>query len=235
MTDARAVVIATGGFQRPKVPPFARALSRRVHQLDALGYRNPAVLAKGRVVVVGDGATGRQIALENARSRAVTLATGRRRNFGPQRLFGQDTTRLALRTGLLAADKETLRGRVVRWLDQTPGLDLRARPLRRAGIDLAPRCIDAEGDRLVFADGSRRQADAVIWALGYRDETRWVDFEGAATPNVFLHDHGVSPVPGLYYVGREWQTSRASGLICGVSRDAEAITPRIKDYLAQTR
>lgn len=233
VTEARAVVIATGGFQLPRVPPFACALSPRVQQLDALTYRNPDALEQGHVVVVGDGATGRQIALEVARSRKFTLAMGRRRFFGSQGILGQDTTGLALRAGMLTAGRHTPVGRLVHWLDLTPGLHLRTGSLRRAGIDLVGRCIGAEGDRLVFSDGSYRHASAVIWALGYRDDTRWLDVEGAATPDGFLHRQGVAPVPGLYYVGREWQTSRASGLICGVSGDATFIAMRVKDYLEQ--
>jgi hypothetical protein len=34
-------------------------------------------------------------------------------------------------------------------------------------------------------------------------------------------------------VGREWQSCRASGLVCGVKRDATATAARVRDYLAQ--
>ena len=231
LINARAVVIATGGFQRPRRPSFARALSPGVQQLDPLSYSNPTALNKGHAIIVGDGATGRQIALEVAQSRRVTLATGRRRFFGPQRILGQDTTGLALRTGLLTADKRTPAGRLVRWLDLTPGLHLRLGSLRRGGIDIVPRCVGAEKDQLIFSDGSRRHADVVIWALGYRDDTRWVEIEGVATTDGFVHERGATAVPGLYHVGREWQASRASGLICGVTRDAENIAARVKKFL----
>lgn len=234
-TTAPAVVIATGGFQRPRRPPFACALSPGVQQLDPLSYRNPGALNKGHAIVIGDGATGRQIALEIAQSRQVTLALGRRRNYGPQRVFGKDTTGLALQAGLLTADKRTLAGRLVRWLDVTPGLHLRRAALRRVGIDLVPRCVGAQADQLTFSDGSRRHADVVIWALGYRDDTRWLDIEGATMADAFLHDRGVTPVPGLYHVGREWQVSRASGLICGVARDAANIAAQARTFLMQGR
>jgi putative flavoprotein involved in K+ transport len=233
VTNARAVVIATGGFQQPRRPSFACALSPGVQQFDPLSYSNPTALNKGHTIVVGDGATGRQIALEIAQSRKVTLATGRRRLFGPQRILGQDTTGLALRAGLLTADKRTPAGRLVRWLDLTPGLHLRLGSLRRAGIDIVPRCVGAEKDQLIFSDGSRRHAGVVIWALGYRDDTRWVEIEGAATADVFVHERGATAVPGLYHVGREWQVSRASGLICGVTRDAGNIAARVKKFLMQ--
>lgn len=230
-TLARAVVIATGGFQLPRRPPFAYDLSPRVQQVDPLTYGNPGMLEKGQVIVVGDGATGRQIALEVARSRKVTLAMGRRRYFGPQRVFGRDVTGLALQAGLLTADKDSSLGRFVRWLDLTPGLHLRPGALRRAGIELAPRCVGASGDQLIFSDDSRRPVDAVIWALGYQDDTQWLDIEGTTMAGAFVHERGVTKVPGLYHVGREWQFSRASGLICGVTRDAARIAARVKQFL----
>lgn len=234
-TTAQAVVIATGGFQRPRMPPFACALSPSVQQLDPISYSNPAALHKGHVIVVGDGATGRQVALEIARSRRVTLALGGRRHFGPQKVLGKDTTGLALRAGLLTAGKHTPIGRFVRWLDLTPGLHLRRGSLRRAGVDLVPRCVSAEGDQLIFSDGGRRHADAVIWALGYRDDTRWVEIEGATMADAFVHEGGVTKVPGLYHVGREWQVSRASGLICGVAQDAARIAAHVKQFVMQGR
>lgn len=164
---SRAVVIATGAFQCPHVPGFAGRLAPHVLQLDVASYRNPAQISGCRVLIVGDGATGRQIALELVPHYSVMLATGRRRNFGFQRLFGADTTELAL-----------------------------------------------------------------IFATGYGDDTTWVDIPRAIQASRFVEDRGISPVPGLHYVGRDWQTSRASGLVCGVAQDAEAIGARLAEGAA---
>jgi putative flavoprotein involved in K+ transport len=230
---ARAVVIASGAFQRARIPPFATSLASAVRQLDTATYRNPSSVVGRRVTVVGDGATGRQIALELATAGSeVTLAMGHRRNFSPQRIFGKDSTEWALDLGLLVADQATLRGRFVRMLDATPGLHLRSRSLRRAGIESVPRCIGAAGHELRFADGRSRASDTVIFALGYLDETRWVKIDGAATDSAFVETRGVSPVRGLYYVGREWQSCRASALLCGVHRDAFVIASIAKRYLS---
>ena len=227
---SRVVVVATGGFQVPRIPGFARDFAPNVRQLDAATYRNPGELEDRHVMVVGDGATGRQIARELAPTRKVMLAAGRRRNFGPQRLFGSDVSDLSLRAGLLNADKASVAGRLVRALDVTPSLNLRLKSLVRAGVEVLPRCIRAESRRVTLADGSQREIDAVIYAAGYRDDTSWLDVPGAAGADGFLQDRGVSPVPGLFYVGREWQTSRASGLVCGVARDAGSIAARVQAF-----
>src|SRR5204863_1924959 len=52
------VVLATGAFNRPKVPDVAAAVPESVTMLTPAEYRNPAQLAEGGVLVVGASATG---------------------------------------------------------------------------------------------------------------------------------------------------------------------------------
>src|SRR5918993_529278 len=59
---ARAVVVATGDQNRPRVPALARRLPGRVAQLHAAGYRGPGQLPGGAVLVVGSAQSGCQIA-----------------------------------------------------------------------------------------------------------------------------------------------------------------------------
>jgi putative flavoprotein involved in K+ transport len=87
--DARAVVLATGAFQRPAIPAISRQLSPEVLQLTPESYKRPGQLPSGRVLVVGDGATGRQIAVELAATHEVLLATGRPRRVSPERILGR--------------------------------------------------------------------------------------------------------------------------------------------------
>ncbi len=74
--DARYVVAATGPFQRPVIPGIVPEGAVPV-QLHSSGYRNPAQLPEGAVLVVGAGSSGVQIADELARSgREVHLSVG---------------------------------------------------------------------------------------------------------------------------------------------------------------
>jgi putative flavoprotein involved in K+ transport len=74
---ARAVVIASGACNRPAVPRFTDAVPTSVAQLTPFGYRGPAQLPDGGVLVVGASATGVQLAAELRRSgRPVTLSVG---------------------------------------------------------------------------------------------------------------------------------------------------------------
>jgi putative flavoprotein involved in K+ transport len=74
---SRAVVLASGPYNRPDVPALAGALPPGVTSLTPDQYRNPGQLGDGGVLVVGAAATGVQMADEIQRSgRPVTLAVG---------------------------------------------------------------------------------------------------------------------------------------------------------------
>jgi putative flavoprotein involved in K+ transport len=75
--SCRAVVIATGACNVPRLPGFATALPPELDSITPDRYRNPDQVAPGGVLVVGASATGTQIAEELQRSgRPVTLAVG---------------------------------------------------------------------------------------------------------------------------------------------------------------
>jgi len=86
----RAVVIASGACNAPAVPELTAAVPAQVKQVTAFGYRDPAELPDGGVLVVGASATGVQLAAELRRSgRPVTLAVGEHVRL-PRTYRGQD-------------------------------------------------------------------------------------------------------------------------------------------------
>jgi putative flavoprotein involved in K+ transport len=73
---ARAVVVASGILNVPRIPAFANALPVDVVQLTAASYRRPDAVSAGGVLVVGGAQSGVQIAEELAMAgRTVHLAT----------------------------------------------------------------------------------------------------------------------------------------------------------------
>jgi putative flavoprotein involved in K+ transport len=67
-----------------------------------------------------------------------------------------------------------------------------------------------------------------MWATGYRDDSTWVDIPGVKdATGGFVHQRGVSPVSGLYFIGRSWQWTRGSALLHGVGDDAAYLIQRI--------
>ena len=64
---------------------------------------------------------------------------------------------------------------------------------------------------------------AVVWATGFTRDYRWLHvpvFDGAGHPQ---HVRGVTPVPGVYFVGLPWLHTWGSGRFAGVARDAEHV------------
>jgi putative flavoprotein involved in K+ transport len=76
VVEANRVVVATGAFQRPLIPPIAPQ-DGRLTQIHSADYRNPGQLPEGAVLVVGAGSSGVQIADELQRSgKKVYLSVG---------------------------------------------------------------------------------------------------------------------------------------------------------------
>jgi putative flavoprotein involved in K+ transport len=71
----------------------------------------------------------------------------------------------------------------------------------------------------------------VIWATGYRTDDRWIEVPGATAGGLAIHKRGISAIPGLFFIGREHQTCRASSLLCGVGRDAAFIAGEALSFL----
>ena len=81
-----------------------------------------------------------------------------------------------------------------------------------------------EGRRVVFQNGFRKEFSAIGWATGYRSDYHWIDIPGLLEENGMpQHREGISPVPGLYFMGLVWQRSSTSALIQGAARDAAFI------------
>ena len=223
---ARQVVVATGPFQVPFVPPPASKLDPSVTQVHSADYRNPQALPEGPVLVVGGGNSGFQIAEELAATRQVDLSIAATYPMLPQRLAGRDLFWWLTRLGLMRVTAESRLGR-----------RLRARPdfiigssrrrLRKAGVRFRPRLTGAGGRTVHFADGSALVAGVVIWATGYRPDYSWIHIPGVARDGQVAHRRGVTQVPGLYFLGLTWQHTRGSALLGFVNDDAAYLAGRI--------
>lgn len=225
---AANVIVATGAFQQPNIPPLADGLDPAVTQIAASAYRNPAGVPKGTVLVVGDGASGRDIAVELAATHRVILAAGKPRKLFSERVLGRSMWWWLARMRLLYVPTDSVLGRMMRRTDPLPDRDRNLDSLRRRGVIVVGRLTSAHGHLASFADGGSEPIDTVVWTTGYRDDSGWVDIPGVASADgTFLHRNGISPVPGLYFVGRPWQRNRASGLVMGAGRDAAWIVTRI--------
>jgi putative flavoprotein involved in K+ transport len=63
--------------------------------------------------------------------------------------------------------------------------------------------------------------------MGFATDYSFIElpaFEDSGYPK---HDRGVTPVPGLYFLGLPWMYTWGSGRFCGVARDAEHLAQKI--------
>jgi putative flavoprotein involved in K+ transport len=167
--DLRAdtVVVATGAYQRPYRPAAADTLPGDLLQLDVAGFRNEQALPPGRILIVGSGQSGCQIAEElHEAGREVFLACGRT-PWAPRRLGGRDVFWWALETGFLDGTLESLptpAARLVANIVTTGhggGHDLHLRTLRALGIVLTGRFLGATDHTARFAPDL---PDSVAWS-----------------------------------------------------------------------
>jgi putative flavoprotein involved in K+ transport len=87
---AEHVVVATGSYHVPRIPPIARGLPKRLEQIHSHDYRRESSLAPGAVLVVGTGQSGVQIAEElHEVGRQVYLSVGKAGRL-PRRYRGRD-------------------------------------------------------------------------------------------------------------------------------------------------
>jgi putative flavoprotein involved in K+ transport len=191
---ARRVVLATGPYQRPKLPPAGKDLSGHVQQVHASEYRRPGQLAGGGVLVVGTGQSGTQIAEElHKAGREVHLAVSMCPG-APRRYRGRDVIHWLAQTFLHGAEVGVpfptvaqLPSPAARFAcdphlsGQDGGHDINLRQFARNGIRLYGRVESAGGatvhftddldQRLAFADSGfdkelRPLFDAYIAAAG---------------------------------------------------------------------
>ena len=152
------VVIATGTFQRPRIPIFSQGITPDVIQLHSSRYRNPERLPSGAVLVVGSGQSGAQITEELYQSgKQVYLSTsgvGR----APRRYRGKDFAWWLDKIGFVDQTVDDLESPTERF-DPNPhvtgkngGHTLNLHQFALDGVTLLGRMEGARGSHVRLAD-----------------------------------------------------------------------------------
>jgi putative flavoprotein involved in K+ transport len=211
----------------------SKGFDASVVQLDAETYSGPEDVPPGKVLVVGDGATGRDIAAELAVTHEVILATGKTRKLFPERILGKSVWWWMTKLGLMRLGPRSFVGRLMRRSDPFPDRGRSIEALRSRGLQIAGRLISSKDRTAEFDDGSRVEVGAAVWSVGYHDELDWIEIPGVTdSRGAPVHDGGVSPIRGLFFLGRPWQRNRASALVMGVGDDAEIVVNQVRQTMA---
>jgi len=167
------VVLASGAFGVPRVPPFAHSVPLAVTMLTPLQYRNAEQLGEGGALVVGASATGVQIAAEIQRSgRQVTMAVGEHVR-GPRMYRGRDIHWWMEAAGVLDERYDEVDD-IVR-ARRVPSMQLAGSPERATfdlnaltgmGVKLVGRLAGINDGRAQFSGSLRNKCDLADLKLG---------------------------------------------------------------------
>lgn len=182
----RALCVATGMTWHPSLPDVPGTFTGTA--MHAFDYRSPDLFRGKRVLVVGGGNSGCDIACDAARTAERSFISLRRGyHFIPKYVFGTPADVFAHRGPPLPAWLERrifaglvrlLVGDVTRFglprpdhaiLESHPILNTRLLDhLGHGDLEVRPDVTALEGRRIRFADGTDEEIDLVLWATGYR-------------------------------------------------------------------
>jgi putative flavoprotein involved in K+ transport len=232
--QARAVIAATGSWASPVIPDLPGRADFRGDVLHSARYAGPLPFAGRRVLVVGGGNSGAQIAAElgdDPRVAGVRWTTRRAPNFLPEAvdgryLFEQATARYrAVQAGQVPDPPRSL-GDIVR----VPPVQ---RALERGTLVASPMFerLGAGGAR--WADGTEWRADALILATGFHPALAPFAPLGVIEPTgrVLVDGTRSTREPRLWLLGYGDWTGFASATLIGVGRAARATVDQVRESL----
>jgi hypothetical protein len=184
--EYRWLVVASGMNWSPRLPSYPGEFSGEVRH--AVSYRSPDEFRGKRVLVVGGGNSGCDIACDAAETAdAAFISLRRGYHIMPKYIFGQpldvfaNENRLVptwLSQIILAWLLRLINGDVTRFglkspdhkvLESHPIVNSRILPYLSQGKLVAkPDVARFEGGEMVFSDGTREHIDLVLFATGYR-------------------------------------------------------------------
>ena len=215
----REVFLAVGPHDRPPRSYRGRDF---VWWLGVLGLWDLAAPAPGteHVTIAVSGAHGgRTVDFRDLAASGITLlgraeaCEGTTMRFAPdlaRNITNGDANYLSL---LNAADAYVAR----------TGIDLPEEPEAHRLAPL-PREVT---DPILELDLAAAGITTIIWATGFRLDYEWFEIDAFDERGRPVHQRGVSPVEGAYFLGLPWQSRRGSSFIWGVWHDAKFIADQI--------
>lgn len=236
--SAKAVVSATGSWERPYIPDYPGRELFRGHQLHSANYVSPDAYSGKRILVVGGGNSGAQIFAELSKVADATWVTKREPAYMPDYVDGRYLFDLASRKyKAQQAQNETLQAAADKAPADavSPGLgDIVMVPTvaeaRERGVLHSVRPFLRLTEKgVIWADGREEAVDVVIWCTGFKFALDHLAPLGVLEPDGYIEVMGTRAVrePRLWLVGYGDWTGYASATLIGVGRTARSTVEQI--------
>ena len=228
-----SMVLANGSNQEPIVPErLSENLSADMIQVNAENYWKTLPPSRDGCLVVGDGASGRQIAHDLAcEGYEVTLA-GNGRNMIPNRLMKRNVLQWLNAIGILRVNRDTWLAKLVKKRNPVPRKEtLSNKALQKIGVTLVGKVQKTTHEGVCFDHDRQACFSYVVWCTGYREATSFLPLDLVPNDEWMISGRGVLPLSGVFVVGRRWLHNRASELIMGVEHDAQYTMSKLRQWL----
>jgi len=189
-------------------------------ELATAAVPDPAMIRAAAPVLSGVGPLGHTLSLQSLYDDGVTLMGRLLGSVDGKLLFGKDAA-----DNIRFADEISLK--VKRMVDdyvEKNGIQAGGTETDEADQPDAEGSCASPEEELDIAD---HQITSVIWATGFRGSFGWLKLPVFDHQSKLVHENGVSPIKGLFFLGFPWLRKQKSGLIFGVSEDAAAIVAGI--------
>ena len=234
--NARAVVSATGSWQRPYIPDYPGKDDFEGVQIHSANYRSPAQFAGKSVIVVGSGNSGAQIMAEVSGYADAVWVTMDEPQFLPDEVDGRvlfdraSEQYRALTVGAASNGPKDLLGQIVVVPPVKAARDRGSLQNRRPFQRFTKRGV-------VWDDGSELEADAVIWCTGFRPSLDHLRPLGVINDKGRVDTEGTRAklVPNLWLVGYGNWTGFASATLIGVGRSSRRTVQEIEESLGESK
>ena len=251
-----AVVMATGIMSKPVVPDIPGFDAFTGDIIHSVTYRRPDAYRGQRVLVVGVGNSGGEIASElGAQGAQVTVLVRQGANVVPRAIAGVPIQYLAIAMRRLPRGARVVIASAMQRISRLrAGSDLLPRPpwtpldrvpiigfhlleaIAAQKVQVKLGTIDrATSSAVHFSDGTQAEFDAIILATGFAPALDplgtlvQLDHQGfpMRTDNVTSADQ-----PGLWFVGMRYDTT---GAIANIKDDAQLVGRRLASWTVERR
>jgi len=223
-----AVVVASGRFRKPRLPPAVDAFRGEV--LHAFDYPGAEPFRDRRTLVYGNGVSGVEVASDVA-PHAPVVSAFRKPRYVIRKVVDGVSSDWQWYTLFGALERRALppddwsrrqRERILRFAGNPadfgapePNEDVRVAgvslcqeylaQVRDGSVVCRPGIASIDGREVTFTDGSAETVDAIICATGYEVDIPYLDEDvrGALGPDLALHHRTFHPdLPGLGVIGQ---------------------------------